>query len=130
MSQTLGRIALLASSRQFWGHCRIWVFAYSFCLSTWIRILCPLCALQTRKPGAYSFWTAYPRTKLANILFALELRKRLAADGSRIVVVSLHPGAIKKNIWMQGWQQKFHMFVHVLFVLFVKVFLPCAGSVW
>ena len=78
-----------------------------------------------RKPGAYGFWTAYARSKLANILFALELRKRLAAaaagGGGRVVVVSLHPGAIKTNIGARGSKQALRTFLHGLFGLIARV---------
>ncbi len=44
----------------------------------------------------YSPWTAYGQSKLANILFANELSRRLA--GSRRTANSLHPGVIHTNI--------------------------------
>jgi hypothetical protein len=34
------------------------------------------------------------RTKLANMLFAAELQRRLDAEGSQIIVLSLSPGAV------------------------------------
>ena len=74
-----------------------------------------------RKPGAYGFWAAYARSKLANILFAVELRKRLAAAGSRIVVVTLHPGSIKTNIGAHGSKQALRSFTHTVFAIFQKV---------
>ena len=80
-----------------------------------------------RKPGAYGFWAAYARSKLANILFALELRKRLAAGtggGGRVVVASLHPGAIKTNLGARGSKQALRTFMHGLFGLFAKVRRP------
>ena len=76
---------------------------------------------QMRKPGAYGFWMAYSRSKLANILFAVELRKRLAAVGSRIVVVTLHPGSIKTNIGAHGSKQALRSFTHAVFGIFQKV---------
>jgi NAD(P)-dependent dehydrogenase (short-subunit alcohol dehydrogenase family) len=44
----------------------------------------------------YSPWTAYGQSKLANILFASELSRRLA--GSRRSANALHPGVIHTNI--------------------------------
>ncbi|HVW25217.1 MAG TPA: oxidoreductase [Polyangiaceae bacterium] len=41
---------------------------------------------------SYRAWPAYGQSKLANILFALELSRRLAAQGSGIVVTAAHPG--------------------------------------
>ena len=42
----------------------------------------------------YSGWRAYSHSKLANILFAAELARRLEATGRAITSNSIHPGAI------------------------------------
>jgi retinol dehydrogenase-12 len=42
---------------------------------------------------SYSRWPAYFQSKLANVLFARELNKRMQAQGKNITAVSLHPGA-------------------------------------
>ena len=47
--------------------------------------------------GGYSIVRAYARSKLANILFAAELARRLA--GSGVTSNSLHPGSVDTNIW-------------------------------
>jgi NAD(P)-dependent dehydrogenase (short-subunit alcohol dehydrogenase family) len=47
--------------------------------------------------GGYSIMRAYGRSKLANILFANELARRLA--GSGVTSNSLHPGSVDTNIW-------------------------------
>lgn len=44
----------------------------------------------------YGAWLAYGRSKLANLLFARHLAKRLGPDGPR--VNALHPGVIKTNL--------------------------------
>ena len=44
----------------------------------------------------YSPWTAYGQSKLANILFAKELARRLAGTGK--TANALHPGVIKTNL--------------------------------
>ncbi len=41
----------------------------------------------------YNRVKAYGQSKLANILFAKELNKRLKAQGKDIIAVSLHPGS-------------------------------------
>jgi NAD(P)-dependent dehydrogenase (short-subunit alcohol dehydrogenase family) len=41
---------------------------------------------------SYSAWQAYAQSKLANLLFALELQRRLAASGSDVRVTAAHPG--------------------------------------
>lgn len=45
----------------------------------------------------YSIMKAYSRSKLANVLFAAELARRLAGTG--VTSNSLHPGAVATNIW-------------------------------
>lgn len=45
----------------------------------------------------YSIMRAYGRSKLANVLFAAELARRLAGTG--VTSNSLHPGAVATNIW-------------------------------
>ncbi|ETW08508.1 hypothetical protein H310_01073 [Aphanomyces invadans] len=48
---------------------------------------------------AYSAWTWYGQSKLANILFARELDRRLAARGiSNVFVNTLHPGVIVSEL--------------------------------
>ncbi len=41
---------------------------------------------------AYRAWPAYGQSKLANMMFALELSRRLAAKGSKVLVTTAHPG--------------------------------------
>jgi NAD(P)-dependent dehydrogenase (short-subunit alcohol dehydrogenase family) len=48
----------------------------------------------------YSIMRAYSRSKLANVLVARHLARRLA--GSGVTVTSLHPGAISTNIWSRA----------------------------
>ncbi|HSK76031.1 MAG TPA: SDR family oxidoreductase [Thermoanaerobaculia bacterium] len=45
----------------------------------------------------YSILRAYTRSKLANVLFAAELARRLAGTG--VTSNSLHPGTVATNIW-------------------------------
>jgi retinol dehydrogenase-14 len=45
----------------------------------------------------YGVMKAYTRSKLANVLFAAELSRRLAGTG--VTSNSLHPGAVATNIW-------------------------------
>lgn len=40
----------------------------------------------------YAPWAAYRRSKLANLLFAFELQRRLLAAGGRVMSVAAHPG--------------------------------------
>jgi len=45
----------------------------------------------------YSIMRAYSRSKLANVLTARHLSRRL--EGTGVTVTSLHPGAVATNIW-------------------------------
>jgi len=45
----------------------------------------------------YGLMKAYARSKLANVLFAAELARRLAGTG--VTSNSLHPGSVNTNIW-------------------------------
>ena len=41
---------------------------------------------------SYKPWPAYGQSKLANMMFTLELSRRLAAAGSKVLVTAAHPG--------------------------------------
>lgn len=41
---------------------------------------------------SYNAWAAYSQSKLANVLFALELQRRLTAAGASTIVTAAHPG--------------------------------------
>lgn len=47
---------------------------------------------------SYSSWPAYGQSKLANVLHAKELARRLKEEGVDITANSLHPGAIVTNL--------------------------------
>lgn len=49
-----------------------------------------------RRP--YKAWGAYGQSKLANLLFTLELQRRLAADGSGVRAYAAHPGFAATNL--------------------------------
>ena len=46
----------------------------------------------------YRRWNAYGQSKLANLLFTLELERRLIAAGSRIRALAAHPGYSATNL--------------------------------
>ena len=50
---------------------------------------------QSRK---YSAWGAYSQSKLANLLFTLELQRRLAESGSPVRALAAHPGWAATNL--------------------------------
>ena len=53
--------------------------------------------LQSKK--AYSPMVAYRQSKLADLVFALALDRRLRAAGSRIMSVAVHPGVANTNLF-------------------------------
>ena len=46
----------------------------------------------------YDRWAAYQQSKLANLLFTLELQRRLTAAGSRVRALAAHPGYTATNL--------------------------------
>jgi NAD(P)-dependent dehydrogenase (short-subunit alcohol dehydrogenase family) len=46
----------------------------------------------------YNRWTAYGQSKLANLMFALELDRRLRAAGSTVKSLAAHPGYAATNL--------------------------------
>ncbi|XP_020224336.1 short-chain dehydrogenase TIC 32, chloroplastic [Cajanus cajan] len=52
--------------------------------------------------SSYHCWRAYGQSKLANILHANELARRLKEDGIDITANSLHPGATSTNIYINN----------------------------
>jgi NAD(P)-dependent dehydrogenase (short-subunit alcohol dehydrogenase family) len=52
----------------------------------------------------YDRWGAYAQSKLANLLFAYELQRRLAATNSSLISVGCHPGYAATNLQAAGPQ--------------------------
>ncbi len=59
-------------------------------------------AQQDGPPEDYDQWAAYGRSKLANVLFAYELDRRLDATGDDVVSVACHPGYAATNLQTRG----------------------------
>ncbi|KAL6007764.1 hypothetical protein ACLOJK_033266 [Asimina triloba] len=53
-------------------------------------------------PTKYAPYDAYSRSKLANVLHANELSRRLQEEGCNVTANSLHPGVIPTNIYRAG----------------------------
>ncbi|WP_456696528.1 oxidoreductase [Aeromicrobium sp. P5_D10] len=53
-------------------------------------------------PRRYSRWRSYGESKLANLVFALELDRRAKAAGSSVVSVACHPGYASTNLTKTG----------------------------
>lgn len=54
---------------------------------------------KLNEESGYSSYGAYGQSKLANVLHANELTRRLKEDGHNITANSLHPGVIKTNLF-------------------------------
>jgi NAD(P)-dependent dehydrogenase (short-subunit alcohol dehydrogenase family) len=52
--------------------------------------------------GGYRKWEAYGKSKLANLLFMLELDRRARARGSRLLSAGAHPGYAATNLQTSG----------------------------
>jgi NAD(P)-dependent dehydrogenase (short-subunit alcohol dehydrogenase family) len=52
----------------------------------------------------YQRWLAYGQSKLANLLFALELQRRADAAGFELTSTAAHPGYAATNLQMAGPQ--------------------------
>ena len=50
----------------------------------------------------YKRWPVYFQTKLANLLFTLELDRRLQTKGSHVKALTAHPGASRSHLGMTG----------------------------
>jgi protochlorophyllide reductase len=48
--------------------------------------------------GRYDRWRAYSQSKLANVMTALELQRRLQAEGSGVLSLAAHPGLARTNL--------------------------------
>jgi NAD(P)-dependent dehydrogenase (short-subunit alcohol dehydrogenase family) len=51
------------------------------------------------KKRAYKKWQAYGQSKLACLIFAYELDRRLKSKDSKIISVASHPGVSLTNLW-------------------------------
>jgi len=54
------------------------------------------------RPGRYRRWQTYGQSKLANLMFALELDRRTKAAGIDVVSVAAHPGYAATNLQGAG----------------------------
>ena len=57
---------------------------------------------DTREHRSYQRWGAYGQSKLANLLFTLELQRRLVEAGSDLRALAAHPGYAATNLQSQS----------------------------
>lgn len=55
---------------------------------------------------SYDPWRAYSQSKLANLLFAYELQRRLTRGNSRVTSLAAHPGYASTNLQLVGAEMK------------------------
>jgi len=55
--------------------------------------------LNLNAEKSYSKWGAYSQSKLACLVFAYELQRRLQKAGSPVIAVAAHPGLSNTNLW-------------------------------
>jgi NAD(P)-dependent dehydrogenase (short-subunit alcohol dehydrogenase family) len=55
---------------------------------------------------SYGRWSAYGQSKLANLLFAYDLQRKLVAVGSDAISVAAHPGFAATNLQLVGPQME------------------------
>lgn len=72
----------------------------------------------------YERWRAYAQSKLANLMFAVELQRRLEAAGSSCISVAAHPGFAATNLQYAGLSQGNAVFSFAL----TRLFMPFAQS--
>jgi NAD(P)-dependent dehydrogenase (short-subunit alcohol dehydrogenase family) len=63
--------------------------------------------------GRYGRWSAYGQSKLANLLFAFELDRRLRAAGSSVKSLAAHPGYAATNLQSAAAPQPDRLFMAV-----------------
>jgi NAD(P)-dependent dehydrogenase (short-subunit alcohol dehydrogenase family) len=68
----------------------------------------------------YSRWGAYAQSKLANLLFALELDRRLRSGGLALISAAAHPGYAATNLQLTGPPPYERIFMRVGNLLFAQ----------
>jgi NAD(P)-dependent dehydrogenase (short-subunit alcohol dehydrogenase family) len=71
----------------------------------------------------YSPWGAYRQSKLADLMIALELDRRLRDCGSPVMSVAAHPGIANTNLFVRdvpSWQRPFRIMAGSIIALFLN----------
>ncbi|MFE9764464.1 oxidoreductase [Streptomyces sp. NPDC005808] len=71
-------------------------------LSSFVHALANIDIRDLNSERRYRSWTAYGRSKTANLLFTHELARRLATIGSEAVAAAAHPGYASTNLQTAG----------------------------
>jgi NAD(P)-dependent dehydrogenase (short-subunit alcohol dehydrogenase family) len=76
----------------------------------------------------YRRWTAYARSKTANLLFTHELARRLAAHGWDVVAAAAHPGYAATNLQTTGPRMSGRRASELLTRISIRVFAQSAEA--
>ncbi|GGX60578.1 oxidoreductase [Streptomyces anandii] len=71
-------------------------------VSSMVHVLANIDLHDLNSERHYRRWTAYARSKTANLLFTHELARRLAAAGADVVAAAAHPGYAATNLQTAG----------------------------
>jgi len=77
---------------------------------------------------SYEKWGAYGQSKLANLLFAYELDRRLKDAGSKVRSVAVHPGYADTNLQRRGPEMAGSKVRKVLMTVANKIFAQSAEA--
>ena len=77
---------------------------------------------------SYKKWDAYGQSKLANLLFAYELDRRLRAAGSSVKCIGVHPGYADTNLQKRGPEMAGSKLRKVMMAAANKVFAQSAEA--
>lgn len=76
--------------------------------------------------ASYRRWVAYAQSKLANLLFAYELDRRLRSAGADVASVAAHPGYAATNLQFVGARMESKPLVERFFALGNRLFAQSA----
>lgn len=71
-------------------------------MSSGVHVLGRINFADLQSQHGYSDWRAYAQSKLANLLFAYELQRRLAWAGAGAISLAAHPGYAATNLQLVG----------------------------
>lgn len=71
-------------------------------MSSGVHVMGRINFADLQSQHGYSDWRAYAQSKLANLLFAYELQRKLAAVGAGAISLAAHPGYAATNLQLVG----------------------------